>query len=517
MSKSLRLHSLALALACAPALATAQQTMKSALWWNASESGWGMFTIDQGSVIAPGWFTYDTDGEPVWFLVPGAAPQPDGSYKGDILKFTGVPFAQIAGSAADPATRVGEATVRFTDDKSMSFSYTIGNVTQTKQMTRFPFGAKDLVCKATSGSRASASNYSDLWSSPGSSGWGLQISHVDNDLYATWYTYDGDREAMFYVGATARQPDGSFTGTLVKQRNGTPYPQIAGQRPSPGSDPVGTATFRFTDGENGTFSYTVGNVTQSKPIRRSQFGSTTSVCEVVPYQTGGNGGGQGEECFPAYALGQVRNVRSSGTSNGQSSSSTFKEDIVRSASFNGQSALVQEVSGVTSAGTGVYARNYLGNGDGTTASFGAESLNPANGQLLATSLNDPARVELPRRFEIGASRALVFKVRSTAQGVSGVTDIESTYKLVARENVTVPAGNFSACKFEITVKESSAIAGVTTRTELAGTSWTSPSFGLLKQQTSGTSTVSAFGTNTTTNLTGQLELLGASMGGQTVP
>ena len=43
-----------------------------------SEACWGMFTIDQGGERdrAGAGFTYDTDGEPVVFLVPGAAPQP---------------------------------------------------------------------------------------------------------------------------------------------------------------------------------------------------------------------------------------------------------------------------------------------------------------------------------------------------------------------------------------------------------------------------------------------------------
>ena len=88
-------------------LASAQTglALKSATWWDPSEAGWGLFTIDQGNVLAPGWFTYDEDGEPTWFLVPGALPQADGSWKGDILKFEGVPFDQIAGAAADPGAR----------------------------------------------------------------------------------------------------------------------------------------------------------------------------------------------------------------------------------------------------------------------------------------------------------------------------------------------------------------------------------------------------------------------------
>lgn len=510
-------RALLLALAAAPCVASAQTAMKSATWWNPDEGGWGVFTIDQGNVVAPGWFTYDTDGEPVWFLVPGATLQGDGSYKGDILRFTGVPFAQIQGSAADPATKIGEATMRFTGDKAMSFTTVIGGATQTKSLTRFNFSGNDLVCKSTTAPRTGATNYSDLWSSPGSSGWGVHISHLDTALYATWYTYDTDREAIFLIGALTRQGDGSFTGPLLRQKNGTPYPQINGTRPSPGSDQIGTATVRFTDGETATFSYTVGSVTQSKTIKRSQFGSTASVCSVEPYQTTTNPGGA-ESCLPPYAIGDTRNVRESGSANGTASApATHRERVTAAATFNGQSGFVQEYDGQTANGTGMYAKNYVGNGSGTNVSFGAEAYNPASGALISTSVNDPARIEMPRSFNVGETKSLAWTVRATASGFATNIDVYSTWKLVGRESVTVPAGTFNACKFEITSGENSNTAGVTTDTDLTGTAWTSASFGLVKQVTSGTSRVTGFGQNISTNLTGTTELISATIGGQSTP
>jgi hypothetical protein len=510
---------LALALALLPTLSFAQSatTMKSATWWNPAESGWGLFTVDQGNYLATGWFTYDADGEPTWFLMPGVTVQSDGSYRGEVHRFTGVPLAQIAGQAADPSTMIGTGTLRFESDKAMQFSYTVNGQTQNKSLTRFAYGDKDLVCKSSAPARAAASNYSDLWYNAASSGWGLFLQHVDSNLYGSWYTYDTDREAVFLAMVTTRQADGSFTGELYRQRNGTPFSQIDGARPSAAADVVGSVTLRFTNGENGTFTYTIGGTTQTKSISRIQFGSTAAVCEVQPYQTAGNNGGQGEDCHPPYRIGDTRQLRTTSVSNGQSSTSTFRETVVREATFNGQSGFMQEVEGQTSAGNGVYARNYVGNGSGSTASFGAEALNPGTGQVISTSLNVPARVELPSRFTIGQTVPLDFKVNASAQGFTTTVDIKATYKLVAKENVTVPAGTFSACKFETTIEESSNTAGVSTRTLLAGTSWTSGSFGLLKRQDGGTSTVTGFGQNLTTNLSSTQELLSARMSGQSVP
>ena len=259
-----------------------EPALHTATWWDPSESGWGLFTIDQGNVIAPGWFTYDLDGEPTWFLVPGALPQADGSYRGDILRYTGVPFPQIAANGANPPTTVGSATLRFEGDDSLQFAYTIGGDTTTRTLSRFVYGNSDIVCRASTVPPEQATQYSDLWWSSASVGWGLLLSHIGDTLYATWYTYDLDGEAVFMVGAATRQADGSYSGGLVRQRDGTPYPQIDGAPPSPGADTVGTLTLHFDDGNHGTFSYTVGQNSGEHAITRLQFGNTTAACEAVP-------------------------------------------------------------------------------------------------------------------------------------------------------------------------------------------------------------------------------------------
>lgn len=259
--------------------------LKSATWWKSDEAGWGLFIFDQGNLLAPAWFTYDTDGEPVWFLAAGAFSQPDGSYSGDLFRFTGVPLAQISGIANDPPTQVGNVVLRFSGDTGLSFQYTVNGVIQTKQMTRFPFGQSAVVCRASpTTSRVTALNFSDIWwGGAQTAGWGLFINQVDDLLFAIWYTYDTDREPLFLVISTNRQPDGSYSGQVFRQRNGTPFSMINGAPPSPGNDVIGTATFRFTDGENGTFSYSLnGGVNQSKPITRLLVGNQASICSSEP-------------------------------------------------------------------------------------------------------------------------------------------------------------------------------------------------------------------------------------------
>src|SRR5690606_15544357 len=118
-------------------------------WWKQSESGWGMFIFDQGNLLAPAWFTYDADGEPTWFLAAGAFPQADGSYTGELFRFTGVPFDQIDGPAANEPTLVGDVRLLFRSEQSLQFEYSVDGIAQTKNLTRFPFGSRGLVCRAS--------------------------------------------------------------------------------------------------------------------------------------------------------------------------------------------------------------------------------------------------------------------------------------------------------------------------------------------------------------------------------
>jgi hypothetical protein len=264
-------------------LAAPSSEMKSATWWNPQESGWGLFTIDQGGLIAAGWFTFDTDGEATWFLAPSASLQPDGSYLSPILRFTGVPFAQILGNAADPSAQLGTTRLRFIGNDGLNFQYTIGALTQTKSLVKFPFGTRDIVCQPSpSASRATATNYSDLWASPGSNGWGVHISHVGDALFASWYTYDTDREAIYHIASMTRQSGNNFSGPVVRQVNGTPYPQINGATATGGAPSViGTASLSFSNGENANFNYSIGAAVQSKPLQRVVFSTTPTVCADV--------------------------------------------------------------------------------------------------------------------------------------------------------------------------------------------------------------------------------------------
>ncbi len=76
-------------------------------------------------------------------------------------------------------------------------------------------------CSWSAFDRSYASNYQDLWWNPTESGWGVNVTHQGDILFATLFTYDntvtGTNRGLWLVMSNgARQPDGSYLGDLYR-------------------------------------------------------------------------------------------------------------------------------------------------------------------------------------------------------------------------------------------------------------------------------------------------------------
>jgi DNA-binding beta-propeller fold protein YncE len=121
---------------------------------------------------------------------------------------------------------------------------------------------------------ALADNVQGLWwASPSGvePGWGLEIAQQGNTLMAGWFTYDVDGSASWFIIPDAVNNGGDTYSGNVYRTTGPPFTG-AFDSTKVATTRVGTANFRFTDGDNGTFSASVGDVQLTKPITREVFG-----------------------------------------------------------------------------------------------------------------------------------------------------------------------------------------------------------------------------------------------------
>ena len=253
------------------------------LWWNApagSESGWGINLAHQGDVIFASWFTYDLTGKGLW-LVMTAPKTALNIYSGALYRTTGPAFNAVPfnPSQVTPA-QVGNGTLSFSDASNGTFTYTVNGIPGVKNITRQVFGSLP-TCTSGGGDPASATNYQDLWwAAPAGSesGWGVNFTHQGDTIFATWFTYDVDGTPMWLVATAPKTAPATYAGTLYRT-TGPAFNAVPFNPASVVSTAVGTATLSFTDGNTGTFAYTVNNVSQAKAITREVFGSAATICQ----------------------------------------------------------------------------------------------------------------------------------------------------------------------------------------------------------------------------------------------
>lgn len=253
------------------------------LWWNApasSESGWGINFAQQGDVIFATWFTYDANGR-AWWLSMTATKTGANAYAGTLYQTRGPAFSSVPFDPAQVTSiNVGTATLAFSDANNGTFGYTVNGVAQTKNITRQLFGTPPTCVYALHPPLASVANYQDLWwNAPGGSeaGWGINLTEQSNVIFATWFTYDVDGTPMWLSGTATSSGPGVYAGVLYRATgpvfNAVPFDPVNVKLAA-----VGNLTLSFTNGNTGTFSYTVNNVSQTKSITRQVFRTPGTAC-----------------------------------------------------------------------------------------------------------------------------------------------------------------------------------------------------------------------------------------------
>jgi hypothetical protein len=252
----------------------------TAIWWNASESGWGLNLSHQGNAVFAAWYTYRADGQSQW-LTSLLNRQANGTYQGDIVRTQGLAFDKINNASAfvGQPTMVGSATLSELTGGSLDFRYTLEGTTQTKRVERLQFGPSLTNCSFTTQTRAAATNMQDLWFNTNEPGWGISLTQQGDAIFTAWYTYRQDGSAQWLTALVNRTSPGSqsFEGA-INRATGTSFDRINGQ-PALGTVAVaGSIRFDFSNGETGTMRYTLDGITQTKTIQRFVFATPATVC-----------------------------------------------------------------------------------------------------------------------------------------------------------------------------------------------------------------------------------------------
>jgi hypothetical protein len=263
----------------------AGSTSYQGLWLKSplDESGWGVNLTHQGNILVATWFTYDSDGSGMWLVMSNGSQTSAGNFSGTLYRTTGPPFNATPFTPIvfpNNYTTVGTLSFSFTDANNGTMTYTVNGITQSKPIGRLIYASGGTNC-LLGGAQGASPNFQDLWlAAPLNSeaGWGVNLTHQGDILFATWFTYEAGGKGMWLVMSRGdKTAPGVYTGELQRTTgpafNAVPFnPNLVTRIP------VGSATFRFSDANNGTFSYTVNGISQSKPIARLFYSAPPTVC-----------------------------------------------------------------------------------------------------------------------------------------------------------------------------------------------------------------------------------------------
>ena len=105
------------------------------LWWNPSESGWGMAVTHQFGVMFLTWFVYDNSGKPMWYAATRCTVSGAGC-SGTLYRATGPAFGPTFDPSMIQAFSAGTVSASFTDANNGTLSYTVNGVTSSKIIAR---------------------------------------------------------------------------------------------------------------------------------------------------------------------------------------------------------------------------------------------------------------------------------------------------------------------------------------------------------------------------------------------
>ena len=192
------------------------------LWLNPGQPGWGLsLTQHDNFQVFAVWYTYDAEGKPRWFFIPGGMWIGTNRFQGTIYSARYAAPRDFFSTAFDPdmviKTVVGEATLDFLDDRAGTAQFAMNDGARISQpIQRFAFGPVGKL----------QTPMADLWWNSFESGWGITLHQQYSTVFATWFLYDDQGKATWLTMPNAQfVTGGQISGDLYRAQSnpGTPY------------------------------------------------------------------------------------------------------------------------------------------------------------------------------------------------------------------------------------------------------------------------------------------------------
>ena len=150
----------------------------------------------------------------------------------------------------------------------------------TKNITKQTFGTQP-ECTFSGTNRTFNTNYQDLWWNPSESGWGINLTHQSDIIFATLFTYDAAGKGMWLILSRGDRIVGTqnFAGAIYRT-TGPNFDAVPFTPIGPANPPqVGNMRLEFADGNTAKLIYDVNGASVTKNIQRQTFDAFRSNCQ----------------------------------------------------------------------------------------------------------------------------------------------------------------------------------------------------------------------------------------------
>lgn len=247
-------------------------------WWNPAESGRGFAIERQGDKIFLAGFLYENSGTATWYVSLLDA-QPNGSWTGDMIRYTGGQTLLGPYKAPTSTTAVASATVSFDTQSTgqMALTFKDGHLPKSIQLERFPFWAP-IPFAPSNGSYESG-----WWWNESESGRGYFIETQGSQAFVASFMYDSTGQPTWYAMLANVLTPSILTGGIQQYTNGQ---SLSGDYKAPALSPssAGDLTVRFTNNETGALTLPNG---QNVPLKRFLFSPSLAAINVAPLAVAG--------------------------------------------------------------------------------------------------------------------------------------------------------------------------------------------------------------------------------------
>jgi hypothetical protein len=232
------------------------------MWWNPSESGWGMSIVQHGDTLFNVIFAYDAQGNPTWFVMPGGTwNAAHNAFTGSVYRPHGSAFTAYDARQFTAGQPVGTATISFGDANFASMQYTIEGQAGMKLIERQRFGP----------AMGEVGAHTDMWwGGIAQNGWGLAIIEQSPKLFPIWYTYDASGNPRWFVMPVGEWTSSSVYEGRIFRTTGSPWVGRDYDRTQLRATDAGSFELRF-DGDSARFDYSIDGGSGSIPMVRQPF------------------------------------------------------------------------------------------------------------------------------------------------------------------------------------------------------------------------------------------------------